>query len=528
MRKLNKDLRKRMFLFVVLTLCAGTIVLPTQAAKKNAWAKKAGKTYYYDKKGKKATGLKEIKGKRYFFDKEGVLYKKGWKTVKGRKYYFKKKNGAAATGAVKIGKKRYLFKDKGQLAGTGLQKYGKKRYYTKKGVIQTGLQTVKGKIYYFTAKGPAATGWKTVKGKKYYFGSNGTAATGKQTIGGKTYQFSKKGALQKELSTITEASEKKPDATQTPENGGTVQKPERPVEPEVQDPSVKVPSVNPVENTKENMQAAYSKLNQAIMDASDVEGVDPNASYPIPAEDCEPEGYKIFIRVIEEAKAMLKATSQEIQEDNEWKLVFDSSKGTFVNKRREFNPANYPYTATELLQEAAKVKAYREQKIVIQVEQVLTYWPEQSRAIFDAINEYRVSKGVEPLIWSENVSKTTRLEAGNAVLAYKGTDDEEDLLNFQMHSISQCGAYKPAGILGVNECVQGWINSKVWHEPLLSDPTGTYGAVAFYSYNSATTGVTWSAAIYTIWSRDEETPTHAEEVIWPIILNCETNDTVMP
>ena len=112
-------------------------------------------------------------------------------------------------------------------------------------------------------------------------------------------------------------------------------------------------------------------------------------------------------------------------------------------------------------------------------------------------------------------------------MAYKGTDDEEDLLNFQMHSISQCGAYKPAGLLGVDECVQGWINSKVWHEPALRDPTGIYGAVAFYTYNSATTGVTWSTAIYTIWSRDEETPTHAEEIIWPTILNCETNSTII-
>lgn len=521
MRKLNKDLRKRMFLLVVLTLCAGTIVLPTQAAKKNAWTKKARKTYYYDKKGKKATGLKEIKGKRYFFDKKGVLYKKGWKTVKGRKYYFKKKNGAAATGAVKIGKKRYLFKDKGQLAGTGLQKYGKKRYYTKKGVIQTGLQTVKGKTYYFTAKGPAATGWKTVKGKKYYFGSNGTAATGKQTIGGKTYQFSKKGALQKELSTITEAPEKKPDATQTPENGGTVQKPERPVEPEVQDPSVKVPSVNPVENTKENMQAAYSKLNQAINQSKTyVESWN--------EKDWEPTGYQNFMAVFEEAKAMFHATDRVIKEDSEWRLVFDVSKGTFVSKQREFDPANYPYTATELLQEAEKLKAYEEQCLNLQKEQVLTYWPEQSRVIFDAINEYRVSRGVEPLIWGENLSKVSKLEAGYCAYIYKGTEEEEDLKNFMNHFGSQNGAYKTAGLWGVQECMQGWINSP-GHEWLLRDTRSKYGSVAYYTYNSATTGVTWNAVIFTCTATDNiKITTHAPEELWSTILNCETNDTVMP
>lgn len=522
MRKLNKDLRKRMFLLTVLTLCAGAIALPTQAAKKNAWTKKAGKTYYYDKKGKKATGLKTIKGRRYFFDKKGVLYKKGWKTVKGKKYYFKKKNGAAATGAVKIGKKRYLFNDKGQLAGTGLQKYGKKRYYTKKGVIQTGLKTVKRKTYYFTAKGPAATGWKTVKGKKYYFGSNGAAATGKQTIEGKTYQFSKKGALQKEMSTTPAVPEKKPDATQMPETGGTVQKPERPVEPEVQDPSVKVPVVNPVENTKENMQAAYSKLNQAINQSKTyVESWN--------TKDWEPTGYQNFMAVFEEAKAMFHVTDLIIKEDSEWKLVFDASKGTFVSKQREFNPANYPYTATELLQEAEKLKAYEEQCLSLQKEQVLTYWPEQSRAIFDAINEYRVSKGVEPLIWGDDASKNARLESGYCVYIYKGTNDEEDLKNFQNHSGGQNGAYKTAGQWGVKECVQAWINSP-GHEGFLRDPSNKYGAVAYYTYNSATTGIAWNAVIFDAGVQEvyDDYMTHAPEELWSMILNCETNNIVIP
>lgn len=505
-----------MFLFVVLTLCAGTIVLPTQAAKKNAWAKKAGKTYYYDKKGKKATGLKAIKGKRYFFDRKGVLYKKGWKTVKGRKYYFKKKNGAAATGAVKIGKKRYLFKDKGQLAGTGLQKYGKKRYYTKKGVIQTGLQTVKGKTYYFTAKGPAATGWKTVKGKKYYFGSNGTAATGKQTIGGKTYQFSKKGALQKELSTITEAPEKKPDATQTPENGGTVQKPKRPVEPEVQDPSVKVPSVNPVENTKENMQAAYSKLNQAINQSKTyVESWN--------EKDWEPTGYQNFMAVFEEAKAMFHATDRVIKEDSEWRLAFDASKGTFVSKQRDFDPANYPYTATELLQEAEKLKAYEEQCLILLKK--LTYYPEQSKAIFDAINEYRISKGVEPLIWSENLSMTAKLECGYRVFCYDGTN-EEFCSGHSLHQNSFIGTVWTSYVM------DSWINS-LWHEPLLREATDIYGAVAVYSCQSDK-GVI-NKVIFAPCPRDEM-PTFgdgtltvtAPEELWSTLLNCETNDTVMP
>ena len=316
---------------------------------------------------------------------------------------------------------------------------------------------------------------------------------------------------------------------QTTEPSQNTQKPERPVEPTVQDPSVTVPIVPPVENTQEFMNGARSELTMAIMKASDVEGVDPDASYPIPAEDCEPEGYKIFMQVIQEAKAMLEATNQAVAKDNEWSLVFDPGKGTFVNKQREFDPANYPYTATELLQEAAKVKAYREQKIVIQVEQVLTYYPEQSKAIFDAINEYRVSKGVEPLIWSENASKVSRLEAGYAAYIYKGTDDEEDLTNFEMHHMSQLGCTKVAGLIGVNEAMQAWINSPVWHEPWLRDPQGVYGSVAYYTYNSATTGVTWSKIVFTSWSRDDVgIYTHAPEEAWPTLLNCEINNTVIP
>lgn len=482
MKKHHMRLRKRMWLIGALSLCISMCMLQAEAAQRNQWVIKSGKRFYMNAKGKKAVGLQKIRGKYYFFDKQGVLYRNGWKTIKGKKYYFSEKNGAASIGPAKIGKEKYLFTKKGRLCGTGIQKYGRKYYYTKKGIIQTGLKTVKGKTYYFKAKGAAKTGWFTYKGKQYYFGTDGAAVTGIRKIGGRTYQFSKKGILQKE---ITSAQQQE-----------TSEKPVRPVEPTIQDPSVVVPTVEPVEDTEWNRMDGRIKIQNVIDRIEDYLS-------RWNEKDFEPNGYRVLQEVLLEAKAMVEAS------------------------KKAYGKKVYPYTATELYQEAAKLEAYREQCLVMQKEQVLTYYPEQSKAIFNAINEYRKTKGVEPLIWSENVSKTTRLEAGNSVLAYKGTDDEQDLLNFQMHSISQCGAYKPAGLLGVEECVQGWINSKVWHEPALRDPTGIYGAVAFYTYNSATTGVTWSTAIYTIWSRDEETPTHAEEIIWPTILNCETNSTII-
>lgn len=523
-------------LLAVLTMCLAnpTAAGNAQAAKKNAWVKKAGKTYYYNAKGKKSIGLKEIKGKHYYFDKKGTLYKAGWKTVKGKKYYFQKKNGAATTGAAKIGKKRYLFDAKGRLTGSGLQKYGKKRYYTKKGAIQTGLKTVKGKTYYFTTKGPAAKGWKTIKGKKYYFGSSGAALTGEQTIGGKTYQFSKKGVLQKELPTAQVPQGKNPSVApmppaQTADPEEPAEKPERPVEPEVQDPSVTVPAVNPVENNKENMNAAYSKLSMTISNSKSYAG-------NWPEEDWESGGYTKFMEVLGEAEAMLEATGQVIEEDSKWNLVFDASKGTFVNRQREFDPRNYPYTATELLQEAEKLKAYEEQCLKLQKEQVLTYYPEQSKAIFDAINEYRVKNGLLPMLWSDNVQKVSRLEAGARAMSYTGTKDEEseEFLYFRGHSYSQISMTASAGMMGAEEILNEWVASPN-HKVALVEPGTIYAGVAYYTYNSAVTGVTWSKVILTTWLRDEEptyedgsTITTARQDLWPTILNCETDNTVFP
>jgi len=126
--------RKGMILLVFIFLCAGTIVLNTNAANKNTWVTKSGKTYYYNANGEKATGLKKLKGRYYHFDKKGILYKKGWKTIKSNKYYFDKKTGAAAR----------------------------------------GLKKINGRTYYFNSKGKMQAGkWKTISGKKYYFDANG-------------------------------------------------------------------------------------------------------------------------------------------------------------------------------------------------------------------------------------------------------------------------------------------------------------------------------------------------------------------
>ena len=93
------------------------------------------------------------------------------------------------------------------------------------------------------------------------------------------------------------------------------------------------------------------------------------------------------------------------------------------------------------------------------------------------------------------------------------------------HFGSQNGAYHTAGRMSVEECVQGWIDSP-GHEWLLRDESAKYGAVAYYTYNSATTGVTWNAIIFSCERTDDidSYATHAPEELWSIILNCETNN----
>ncbi len=171
----------------------------TAGAAKNKFVKKSGKTYYYDAKGRKVSGLKKIKGKMYFFEKNGVRFQKGWKTVKGQKYYFSKKNGAAYTGFKKVDGKGCLFAKNGKRYGSGLITYDGKVYWIKGGSVQYGWKNLKGNRYYFSkADGAAVTGWRTLDGKEYYFNNKGAMQKnqwiGDRYVGSKGYVTKKKSA----------------------------------------------------------------------------------------------------------------------------------------------------------------------------------------------------------------------------------------------------------------------------------------------------------------------------------------------
>ena len=192
-------------LLAALVLILGFVMINTGMtadAAKAKFVKKAGRIYYYDAKGRKATGLKKIKGKWYYFSKKGVRYQKGWQTIKGKKYYFSKKDGAAYTGLKKISGKLYLFAKDGKRYGSGLITYSGKTYYVKGGNVQTGWRNLKGNRYCFSDQdGAALTGWQTVEGKEYYFDNRGGMQKGQwigdKYVGGKGYVTKEKGEGEK-------------------------------------------------------------------------------------------------------------------------------------------------------------------------------------------------------------------------------------------------------------------------------------------------------------------------------------------
>lgn len=109
-----------------------------------------GMTYYADKNGYLAFGVKKIKGKYYGFDEETNVMLYGYQNVNGKYYYFDEETGKAVTKKiVNVNGKNYYF--------------GKKAYRT------TGWVKLKGAKYYFNKTGAMALRWKKIKGKYYYF-----------------------------------------------------------------------------------------------------------------------------------------------------------------------------------------------------------------------------------------------------------------------------------------------------------------------------------------------------------------------
>ena len=494
----EKSLKIGIITIILVLICILSTAMTTHAAAKNTWVKKSGKTYYYNNKGKKVTGLKKIKSSYYYFDKKGVLYKKGWKTVKGGKYYFAKTNGKAYKGIKTISGKKYLFSTKCKLYGTGINAYGGKKYYTVKGMVQTGWQTVSGKTYYFNAKGIMQTGkwidkvyyvdtdgvmqkncWIRLSAGNYYVDASGKKLMGGWvTMGDYKYYFTASGRNTKTVR-ITGDDNKEPES-QEPE---TKEAESETKESETQESET---DEDEIKNTLVN-RLLYRNLIRGFINGS--ESIIANSCGAIEFDESE---YNQTLAMIEDARKYV---------DN-------------------YND----YTAMELYNYYNYIEANAP---ALKLKQVLIYYPDQSKAIFDAINEYRKSLGIAELVWSDALSKTSRLEAGYHVYLYANSLSTDAPLSegfFENHHGSQNGCTSVGSSISVNQVMSAWKASS-WHDPLLRSDYNYYGAVAYYTYRSET-GLFHTKIIFTAWSRDEEALTYATPEYYDVVLNCATSDRV--
>lgn len=203
---MGTEMKKRRLLFLGIFFTLSIVLLfstdSTAANKKTGWVS-SGSTYY-QKSGKRVTGLQKIGKNYYYFDSKGKMLT-GWRYIKGKTFYFKKtgtvgQKGKMLTGWNKIGNYTYYFKKsglkytKGKML-TGWHTLSKRRFYFNKyGRLVTGWNKIGNYTYYFkktggnAIKGRMLTGWQTLSGRYFYFKS-GRLLTGTQKISGKTFFF---------------------------------------------------------------------------------------------------------------------------------------------------------------------------------------------------------------------------------------------------------------------------------------------------------------------------------------------------
>ena len=203
----------------------------------NTFARKGGKTYWFDFNGKrKEGGFLSAYGKRYYLNTGDDPYRVcGWKSIDGKKYYFvgskyegysPNTEGMMLTGFKTVIGKDYYFMDSdcstyksadsGRLM-IGFFRAGGDLYYGANdkvagfkladyGAIVKDWATISGRLYYMGPDGAVRTGWQTIDGKRYYMGTNGTTSVKKfVTIDGAVYYFGEDGVMATGLTAIGDA-----------------------------------------------------------------------------------------------------------------------------------------------------------------------------------------------------------------------------------------------------------------------------------------------------------------------------------
>lgn len=151
-QKMKKSIRRIRGLFLALLLMGTAILLsdlPTQAAKLRGWVTVGSTRYYYNKSGKKVTGLKKIGKYQYFFRKsDGSMVKSRWVRINGKYYYFRKNGRMAKTRWIKYKNQKYYVNKEG-VRVTRFATISKKNYYfTKKGILQQSTWVKRNGLYY--------------------------------------------------------------------------------------------------------------------------------------------------------------------------------------------------------------------------------------------------------------------------------------------------------------------------------------------------------------------------------------------
>lgn len=469
--KLNNVIREKVqfeikLIILLVFICLFFSAFHVEAATAT-WKTRSGKTYYYTQDGKKAIGLKKIKGKYYYFDKKGVLYKKGWKTIKGSKYYFSKKTGRANVGAAKVGSKRYLFSKSGKLYKYGLRQYGSKTYFvSRNGTLTYGWKSYKGKKYYFTKSGAADTGWFTYKSKKYYADKKGVVYTGKKKVGKYTYYFTSKGIRQ--TGWIKSGSKK----YYADSSGRMV-----------------------INAWKTISGKKYHFDKSGVMEKSKWI----NNTYYVGADGAMYKNKKVGSYYVgSDGKRIIEGwvTSSG---NKKYRLL----NGTYItNAWKTISGKQYHFDKNGVLEknkwigekyvgsDGAWIPNYNkgEGNKPTQKSEII-YYETISKAIFKKINEFRVQNGMQPLQWAGTYgSQAARLRAGYNVYHYV-TEKKTDFSALASHG-TDCAIGYSSGLIPDNayadkyaeNVVDGWIDSPIHRGNLLSKFDDAI-AIAVYTYS---------------------------------------------
>ncbi|MCF0105425.1 MAG: GH32 C-terminal domain-containing protein, partial [Holdemanella sp.] len=167
--------------------------IPKLTAEKG-WLQKGEDWYYFtsDTEFVKSDWL-QLGSTWYYFDEKGIMVT-GVYTVKDVIYYFDA-SGALANGWRQEENDWYYATTNGVYTSRWLQSGTTWYYFDEKGIMATGLYTVKDVIYYFDASGALANGWRQEENDWYYATTNGIYTSRWLQSGTTWYYFDEKGIM---------------------------------------------------------------------------------------------------------------------------------------------------------------------------------------------------------------------------------------------------------------------------------------------------------------------------------------------